>query len=267
MRNIIIFVALVALVGCSNPFMDNTTVSNEKARFVIEVNGNGNRAVSHNVTQSNDQLSFSFRSSDIEFWPTDYNQSNLSSFNSGNKSHKMFLTEDTSNKDHNVIFVPGSVQTQNTSGFNLPAGSYDIVRIDMGGGQFSLKYNEDFVKVSSNRIDVNSIILIKGLHEPVLITRGMWRNDKVKLVVNTNYNIINSFYENNTFFETAGQLDVDGALFLPFDGIEIVENQSFSIVFEWDIEGAFNYDEENDVYEMADRVAGYPFDFNVSIAQ
>jgi hypothetical protein len=67
---------------------------------------------------------------------------------------------------------------------------------------------------------------------------------------------------------TAGgnDIDMDGALFIPFDGIDLTgEIAKVAVFFEWDIVGAFD-DEDNDgEYEMANRYNGTCFDFNVRV--
>ena len=69
------------------------------------------------------------------------------------------------------------------------------------------------------------------------------------------------------FIQTNPDIDMDGALFVPFDGIDLTTVQSTELVVKlrWDVVGSFNNPGGTGSFEMDDRVNGTPFDFRASV--
>ena len=161
MKYSIIFLILLSLfIGCSVEVADYGS-------FEIE-SGDSNLAVSRSVTIPSG-LKVAFRSSDIEFWASHGDYSNLHSDKYGPKSGANISTEVTlSDNEDNVLFMKNKVKL---SEYNMPEFNedlYDVARMDIGNGDISFTMNGSLMNVTSSKLgssnlNANSIVFINNI--------------------------------------------------------------------------------------------------------
>jgi len=237
-------------------------------------------------------LKISFRSSDIEFWSTGGTFSKLRSFKyhewEGAIAGANLSTEiGLSDSEDNVVFMPDKVKL---SEYEMPDFDktliYDAARMDIGSGEISFTMNGSVMKVESGllgngSLNANSIIFIDRdfLNSIVYISR--YDADT----------IYDDYFDNNQFdgtydygadtqfvlefmIENTGMgsidktyMDVDGALFVPFDPVDFTgksEAHKVKIKLEWDLDTVFTA-ESDGIYTLNDAAGGTPYNFDVSI--
>jgi len=217
---------------------------------------------------SSNGLKLAFRSSDIEFWAAGDNYTNLIStkFVSGGVTDKNESIEiSLSDTAENVVFMPNKVHIER--GYEMPNFDmnkvYNIVRMDIGSGQLTLTMNGNPVNasnstLSSTSLNANSIVLVDRniMHEAHYISRLEMRN-----INDYNYNVDDDFIKE--FNSNIGSIDVDGALFLPFDSIDFAgknKAKNVHIRLKWNMDDIFDMD--NVLKGTAD---GTPYDFSVEV--
>jgi len=226
-------------------------------------------------------MKISFRSSDLEMWATHGDFSNLVS--SKYVAWEMIDNQDDllnvsseikfSDTAHNVVFMPNNVKLGDE--YVIPKidvnAVYDVVRLDIGGGDLTFSKNANHINVRKAnddgigaRLEGNSIILIDNtiLTESCYITSNMMDNVK-----NFDFGIDNEFLQyfisNNGNF----RIDMNGALFIPFNPIEFHKKANptkLKIKVKWDMDSIFSAI-ENDVYILNDNADGTPYDFDIEI--
>lgn len=243
-------------------------------------------------------LKVSFRSSDIEFWATDGSFTNLRSLKyhewDGEIAGANLSTEiGLSDSEDNVVFMPNKVKL---SEYDMPefdrAKVYDVARMDIGGGNINFTMNGSVMNVTSNTLgsgslNANSIIFIDDsvLSETVYVSR----NDSSAILndyfdnntldgtydYGSNTNFILDFVVENTATWLSGNLtgkddaymDVDGALFVPFEPVDFTSNSNANkvkIKLEWDLDSIFTSG-SGGTYTLKETAGGTPYDFNVTI--
>ncbi len=141
-------------------------------------------------------------------------------------------------------------------------GDYNIIRIDIGAGNFSFKHNNAIV--SPYNIDTDECSSING-NSIFLIDRELIGDSAIYIPRTYFYS-----YNGNDFLEDFlpdnPEIDMDGALFIPFDGIIVEEDvQNISVCLVWDLTDCISDDDGDGIYKMDDRVYGTPFDFSIEI--
>ncbi|MBB6481483.1 hypothetical protein [Spirochaeta isovalerica] len=256
-------ITLLLLSGCnisdnSDSGLFSSGQTTDASARVADVNLNG--------------IKVSFRSSDIEFWASEGDFTNLLSLKySDGQDHDQNLDPDMesqmnvsleiglSDSTDNVVFMPNNIHFDDFIVFpDFKEKIYDIVRIDIGSGAMTFSKDNSNIYIDNNsiaRLDCNSIVLIDRdrLNEIEYVPRGGSPDNL----------FLTNLYDSNS----NNIVDVDGALFIPFDPIDlrdIGEIQSFKFKIEWDMDDIFTK-LENGIYTLNNNADGTPFDFSFSI--
>jgi hypothetical protein len=243
-------------------------------------------------------LKISFRSSDIEFWATGGSFTNLRSL----KYHEWYgevtganiSTEiGLSDSEDNVVFMPNKVKL---SEYEMPAFDkslvYDVARMDIGGGNINFTMNGSVMNVTSTTLGSGSL----NANSIVFIDRDFLQN-VVYINSNDSSAILNDYFDNNILDDSYdfgadtnfildfvventatwindnltgndnAYMDVDGALFVPFEPVDFTGKSNANkvkIKLDWDLDTVFTA-EDSGTYTLNDSADGTPFNFDVSI--
>jgi hypothetical protein len=246
-------------------------------------------------------LKISFRSSDIEFWATGGDFSNLRSLKYQNwygeiPGANVSIEIGLSNSEDNVVFMPNMVKL---SDYDMPEFDrnqiYDVARMDIGGGSINFTMNGSTMNVQSSvlshngALNANSIIFIDRSHLSSIVY--VPRTDMSSILLDffpdssldnvydygtpATTDFILDFVVNNaatwidselTGYDDA-YMDVDGALFVPFDPVDFAgkfKATKVKIKLEWDLDTIFTSESEGN-YALNNIAGGTPYDFNISI--
>jgi hypothetical protein len=248
-------------------------------------------------------LTLGFRSSGIEFWSSENGLNFMSHFYSlredvyGDPSNYnvsvIYAFEEERGKD-NITIEYGSASTPAKTLYgSIQHGFYDVVRLDIGGGDMNILLDGEEVTmdVGYEGLIANSIFWInaEGFDEPIFILSESWekgdnpedpimsrqhfsryinRKPDGSLIENNNYEetdvaIIEAIRENAGHFSDFS-VDANGALFLPFDGLTVTNaGEDFDIIIEWDAEYSIEEVDATGTFKWVERVAGTPFDFSI----
>jgi hypothetical protein len=165
--SISIVVLFIGLTGCNNVLtdLDPDPVQSAKVSVVVFDDGtlpsksNFSRAVSYS------DLKVSFRSSGVDFYQ-------IGDFD--NISNPVENSISFANEEETLIFVPGEVSVATRdSNPSFAEGTYDMIRLDAGRGEFTFNYqgSEVFVENSEDP-DRNSWSNEYGTGEPVVDNDG-----------------------------------------------------------------------------------------------
>jgi hypothetical protein len=243
-------------------------------------------------------LKISFRSSDIEFWATGGSFDNLRSLKyhqwSGEIAGANVSTEiGLSDTEDNIIFMPNKVKI---SDYDMPQFdrnlAYDVARMDIGSGNINFTMNGSTMDVSNSTLgdgslNANSIVFIDRNYLTSVVY--VPRTDSSAILndyfdngeLNGSYDygadtafILDFVVENTaTWIDSSltgkddAYMDVDGALFVPFDPVDFTGKNDAKMVkisLEWDLNSIFTA-ESGGSYTLADTADGTPFNFDVSI--
>ncbi|HAK46016.1 MAG TPA: hypothetical protein DCO79_08885 [Spirochaeta sp.] len=275
-------VAAALFVGCENlswtDFFDsnnNTQNTQSTTRNIdVELRSSVESSVSRTAVAQGDELAMWFRSSDIEFWSTElaggYTElvSDLYSSES-DEADKISVSINLPDVYETFKFLPGLDHEVQDASASFASTVYDIIRIDIGSGGFSFEHNENHVSVrntitgESDGINGNSIFLISStmLDAPYYVPRTVFYNTKEELIASGRSEWLAEFIS-----ASSNNIDMDGALFIPFNGIDLSGDISVvTVFFEWDIEGAFDDADNDGNYEMDNRYNGTCFNFDVRV--
>ena len=289
MKNLLLLVGIILLFSCGDlsnysdndpspdPISDDDTSSNsiivdlafnldsegttvdDSARALNDVNING--------------MKVSFRSSDIEFWASDGNFSNLASFKyfgtMENNEFNISSEINLSDTQDNVVFMPNNIKIGDD--YTLPSidinAVYDVARLDIGGGGMNFSKDANSMSLSNDgSLNCNSIIMInrENMTEIHYVPRPLMydirANNNADFGTDTNF--LNDFVKSND------SMDMDGALFIPFDPVDIKGNGNISkvkIKVKWDMDDLFSAF-ENNVYTLKNDADGTPFDFEFIVS-
>lgn len=158
-----------------------------------------------------------------------------------------------------------------------PDTTYNLIRIDIGGGAITFILNGQQIDVhnslngESNGMNTNSVYLVDEafLSQPYYISRdnqGYIQNDEPCPVdiLQDDYPVIEHILKNNP--ANGGSMDGDGGLFIPYtpyDVSNLQEGETVSVNFAWDMANSIYL--FNGTYYMTDRIEGTCFDFNVAM--
>ena len=213
-----------------------------------------------------------FRSSDIEFWSTELAGGYtglVSDLYSIGINENVSVSIDLPDVTETFKFVEGTVHEVDNTDADFASTIYDIVRIDIGGGSFMFSHNgstvsyENTVTGESGGINGNSIFLISNalLDGSYYVPRDDFYDSKEELIASGKSEFLAEFISS-----ADNNIDMDGALFIPFDGIDITGDiTTVQVFFEWDIIGSVADSDSDGTYEMENRYNGTCFDFNVRI--
>lgn len=282
---------LLVFVGC-----DTNTVSGvDDSVFSLESSDSGATdymASSMRAIAAPGGLKVSFRSSDIEFWATGGDFTDLRSkkyedwygvVEGANVSTEIGLSD----SEDNVVFMPNKVKL---SEYDMPDFDrslvYDVARMDIGSGNINFTMNGSVMDVTSptlgnGSLNANSIVFIDRdvLQNVVYISRddantilSDYQGDSTfdnTYDYGADTQFILNFIVNNTGMGMIDDtyMDVDGALFVPFDPVDFTGNSQadkVKIKLEWDLDTVFTA-ESGGTYTLSDVAGGTPFNFNVSI--
>jgi hypothetical protein len=278
----LIIITALTFIGCGElPFTEseNETENYSVATRDIEValRSNIESSDSRTAVADGDDLAMWFRSSDIEFWSTElaggYTELVSDLYSSEqDEQNKVSVSFDLPDVNETFKFVLGTVHEVEDATVSFANTIYDIIRIDIGGGGFNFEHNGNSISVintltdESNGINGNSIFLISStmLDAPYYVPRTDFYDSKEDLIASGRSEFLADFISAKS--SGGNNIDMDGALFIPFDGIDLKGDiTKISVFFEWDIAGAFDDADNNDQYEMDDRYNGTCFDFNVRV--
>lgn len=243
------------------------------------------RAIGLNGSDSNDSISF--RSSHIEFWGVG-TVDDIDNIYSGhyldewlepsteivNRSVEVNLNDQTwtfSAETEQIILAPDPVDS-------FPEVA-NLIRIDIGAGIISIV--DDGTEIPSVRdangnimsvedggvftgLNCNSIVLVdrEFLSRAAYISRDGFDVDGLGLTA-TEEDVLSAIYQAGN----EGRIDVNGALFMPMDPIDLSGVGSISellVDFRWSLDGSITHNGTN--YVMEDRTGnGLCFDFQVTV--
>lgn len=291
MKKIIPTIALIATFfsGCDSNLLTGDLSIESRDAGVISSN------LSRSITAP-ENLKISFRSSDIEFWASGGNFTNLMSTLYGSRpGANISVSIELSDSADNIVFKPGQVEV---SSYTMPTFDtsriYDVARMDIGGGQINYTKSGSNIDIYSptlgnGSLNANSIVFINRseLNNVVYISRvtaGIIIEDAMDgSISSTDYDFgsdtdfIVNFVADNTADWINGNLtgtddafmDVDGALFVPFDPIEfsdLTKNGGVKLSLEWDLNNVFeSVNPETGTYTLNSSADGTPYNFNVTI--
>ena len=247
-----------------------------------------------------------FRSSDIEFWAI-ASESDLNSIFSskykgwGEVDNSLGYADGESleylmgDNIESIVFYPYTDYAANvgndlnpdwdthTSEF-IAAGKtlINLARLDIGGGSISFVIDGEERNIchadgnNANGINANSIFFIdqKFLSKSVLITRDIesqLQNDTITAsdlsLSDTEFSFIKTLFLNNNYVDNETMIDVDGALCIPLDPVDISSynpaTNHLQIEVSWNIANAIHI--RNGEYFMDNRVGNTAFNFNVAL--
>lgn len=233
------------------------------------------------------------RSSDIEFWSTGGDFTNLQSdlYNPVAGSNRSTAIE-LSDTFYNIVFAPGEVRIQDYSmPYIDPDRIYDVARLDIGGGGFAYTINGLPISASSpvlgaGSLNANSIVFVDRsvLDDVVYVDRveaadilnDYFDNQRMDGTYNygTDTDFIVAFVKDNTAIWTGTGLtgsdeafmDVNGALFVPFDPLDLRNREGVSTItisITLDMDEVFE-SESGGIYILSEIADGTPFAFDVT---
>ena len=285
-------IVVIFLSGCDSNLLNRD--------FSIESRDAGavSSSLSRGITAP-EGLKISFRSSDIEFWASGGDFTNLMSTLYGSRAGaNVSVSIELSDTADNIVFMPEQVEI---SSYVMPAFDtsriYDVARMDIGAGNINYRMNGSSINIDDNSsvlssngsLNANSIVFINRsvLNNVVYISRttaGEILGDAMDGAIDsTDYDFgidtdfIVKFVADNTADWIDGNLtgtdnafmDVDGALFVPFDPIEfsgLTEAGGVKLSLEWDLDNVFtSVDPGTGIYTLDNSADGTPFNFNVTI--
>jgi len=236
-------------------------------------------------------LKISFRSSDIEFWATGGDFTDLRSLKydewDGEVPGANLSTEiGLSDSEDNVVFMPNMVKL---SDYVMPVFDkslvYDVARMDIGNGTINFTMDGNVLNVSSptlatGSIDANSIVFIDRavLNNVVYVSRPEAEiiiSDYLDGGLNGTYAFgVDTDFILDFIIANAGMgaiddtyMDIDGAMFVPFDPVDFTGKSNANkvkIKLEWDLDTIFTAGSAG-TYTLKETAVGTPYDFSVSI--
>jgi len=283
-------IVVIFLSGCDSNLLNRD--------FSIESRDAGavSSSLSRGITAP-EGLKISFRSSDIEFWASGGDFTNLMSTLYGSRAGaNVSVSIELSDTADNIVFMPEQVEI---SSYVMPAFDtsriYDVARMDIGAGNINYRMNGSSINIDDNSsvlssngsLNANSIVFINRsvLNNVVYISRttaGEILGDAMDGAIDsTDYDFgidtdfIVNFVADNTADWIDGNLtgtdnafmDVDGALFVPFDPIEfsgLTDAGGVKLSLEWNLDNVFT-SVDSSTYTLDNSADGTPFNFNVTI--
>ncbi len=272
-KMVIVFIsAVMVFVGCDTGSVDTADVISDCSFTLESVGTDSVTAVTRGVASDNG-IKIAFRSSDIEFWSTSGDYSNLVSAKygiEGNVSREVTLS-DTSN---NVIFMPNSAKFTDYEMPEFEKKRYDIARLDIGSGR--IEYSKNVSDLTDGDIfleddlDGNSIILIdeNKLNHIVYVPRSADDDYfESKISNNDDEDFVSALKLVYDFRANNPDIDMDGALFVPFQAVDFTKNaKKLKISVNWDMSSIFEiYNEEMGEYVLNGDADGTPYDFDIDV--
>ena len=284
--------AFVLLLSCEKAYNPGDIVYNpefvslDNASVTLQTTTTTAISRSAGLSKTDPGDSLSFRSSSIDFWGIQSNDDidnlytqTMIEMGAGprnkvvNESVMVDLGDRTwtfSSSESNIYLALENVTLfptiVNLIRIDIGAGILDIyddgVKIDklfdIGGKEYTFDWDGE----THMGLNCNSILLVdeKLLTVPYYAPRGC-KGISDPLLSDAEEFLVNKV------LDQSGLMDVDGALFLPLNPVEILNPESVNeilIDFSWQIDGAIQYDGSR--YVMADRTGnGIAFDFGVDI--
>ena len=203
-----------------------------------------------------------FRSSQIEFWSIETIEDVdklISAYYEGANSTYVDLFD----IDKTFIFKPNElVQFTRENNVAFENKKYNIIRLDIGSGTINFTVNGNLI--SGPYLNCNSIIFIdrEFLTESVYVERI---NSEYETYISKEeeFKIVDTIILNSDVYNN-GTIDVDGALFIPFEATDFSSYETISSVvvdISWNLNNLLSIDGES--YFFTDRVSGFPYDFEV----
>ncbi len=275
-KNAFIFSLIVFIVFITGCDSGSSASDGATRNIAVELRSNVETAAESGISRvavaGGDDLVMWFRSSDIEFWSTDlaggYTDLVSDLYTSGTGDN-VSVSIDLPDADETFKFEEGTVHEVDNTDADFANTVYDIVRIDIGSGSFDFSHNGSSVNYvntvtgETGGINGNSIFLISSdlLDGSYYVSRTEFYDSKEELVASGKSEFLAEFISSED-----NDIDMDGALFIPFDGIDLTEEiTTVQVFFEWDITGSIDDADSDGSYEMEDRYNGTCFDFNVRV--
>lgn len=280
-----IVLAIMLAVGCEMPTGIVDEPIGGDSSFVLNFGEPSEPSMSSRGAGVPNGMKISFRSSDIEFWSTDdFDNLQSQAFNHGDGNLSTSLR--LSDTEDNVIFMPNTVKISDYDMPEFESKTYNVARMDIGGGNINFTMNGSPMNVSSSTLfggslNANSIVFIDEavLSETVYVDRATATDiiqDAVDGVSGT-YGVptvIAEFVANNAGYWNDGTyvaidetvMDVDGALFVPFTPVDLRNDNAkkVRIKIDWDLDTVFE-SVNGDEYVLSDVADGTPYNFDVTV--
>ena len=287
-RLTILLLIALSFIGCDETpetvYYTPEYLSLGDVEISIRTQNNASRAAGLSSSDANDSVSF--RSSDISMWGIDsvddiknlYTEWILTTgVTTATDITNEAISADLGDNTWSFSSAQSNIYAATDGVTSLPK-KINIIRIDIGAGILTIV--DDSTDVTSlydssgnifevtwegsdyTGFDCNSIVLLdntllsKSVYVPRTTTADAssgLNSDEIAIV--------------NEVISQGGMMDVDGALFIPMQSIDLSSYTTVSQVildFNWDIDGAITYEGSN--YVMDDRTGnGICFDFDVKI--
>ncbi len=208
-----------------------------------------------------------FRSSHVEFWSikTISDVDGLvSAYYVGTNSAYIDLAD----TDETFIFRPNEIaQFTKENEISFENKKYNIIRMDIGSGKINFTVNGNIIITDKiNQLSCNSIFFIDIEFLTTSIYIDSEEAESIHKGTFTEIDIVDAIILNSNV--NNGTIDVDGALFIPFEATDFSEYgflDSVTVDISWDLNSIVGSSDNGLTYFTENRVEGFPYDFEVTL--